>query len=166
MTAAAFQATFADWKLIKTRKCVQIVFEVPLEAADAAYKVLGGMPDPSTSVWFGIAKLQPTKGGAGNAQMNNETPRQETRTGGARSWSELPYSQQAALACNDGVFRAYLNETYGYRLEGPNEAAEAVREICDVASRADIKPSTPAGAKWAEMWINYGYWKLADQVSA
>ena len=40
MTAAAFRASYSDWKLIKTRSVVQIVFEVPLEAADEAYQVL------------------------------------------------------------------------------------------------------------------------------
>lgn len=47
MKPVAFQATFSDLKLIKTRQCVQIVFELPLAAFDAAYDVLGGMPDPS-----------------------------------------------------------------------------------------------------------------------
>jgi len=57
MTAAAFQATYSDWRLIKGRKCVQVVFEVPVEQADQAYQVLGGMPDPSKSVWCAIARM-------------------------------------------------------------------------------------------------------------
>lgn len=54
---AAFGAEYCDWKLIKTRGYVQIVFEIPLAAADHAYKVLGGMPNQDSSVWFGIAKM-------------------------------------------------------------------------------------------------------------
>jgi hypothetical protein len=42
---AAFRGTYADWKLVKTRAVVQIVFEVPLEDSDAAYEILGGMPN-------------------------------------------------------------------------------------------------------------------------
>jgi len=36
---------------------VQVVLEVPLEAADQAYTALGGMPDPGKSVWVGVARL-------------------------------------------------------------------------------------------------------------
>jgi len=55
---AAFGAVYSDWKLIKTRKCVQVVFEIPVEAADHAYKVLGGMPHYEKSDWFGIARMK------------------------------------------------------------------------------------------------------------
>lgn len=55
---AAFGAEYVDWKLIKTRGAVQIVFEIPREAADHAYQVLGGMPDNEKSVWFAIAKMK------------------------------------------------------------------------------------------------------------
>jgi hypothetical protein len=56
--SAAFGAEYVDWRVIKTRRAVQIIFEVPLEAADHALKCLGGMPDNDKSVWFGIAKMQ------------------------------------------------------------------------------------------------------------
>jgi len=55
---AAFSATYSDLKLIKTRKVVQFVFEVPLEAAEHAMNVLGGMPSPMTESWFAIARLE------------------------------------------------------------------------------------------------------------
>jgi hypothetical protein len=165
---AAFSATFADWKLIKTRKCVQIVFEVPLEAADAAYQVLGGMPDPSTSVWFGIAKLQPTTTGGRGHEVAETAPRQQTanRAGGARKWDELPYSQQAALSCDDKVFWAFLREELGYEVMNIYAAAVAVRMFCEVTSRSELDTGGMAARKWAEMWQRYGAWKLADRVSA
>ena len=55
---AAFGAEYVDFKIIKTRRAVQIVFEIPLEAADHALKCLGGLPDNEKSVWFGIAKMK------------------------------------------------------------------------------------------------------------
>lgn len=55
---AAFGAEYVGWQLVKTRRAVQIVFEVPLEAADHAYQIMGGMPDNDKSVWFAIAKMQ------------------------------------------------------------------------------------------------------------
>ncbi len=55
---AAFGAEYVELKVIKTRRAVQIVFEIPLEAADHAMKCLGGLPDNERSVWFGIARME------------------------------------------------------------------------------------------------------------
>lgn len=55
---AAFSATYSDWKIVKGRKVVQIVFEVPVEAAGHAYNVLDGMPRFGAEKWFGIARLE------------------------------------------------------------------------------------------------------------
>jgi hypothetical protein len=57
-TPAAFSATYADIKTIKTRQVVQIIFEVPVEAAGHAYNVLGGWPDFESERWFAIARLE------------------------------------------------------------------------------------------------------------
>lgn len=58
---AAFSAAYSDWKLVRTRSTVQIVFEVPVEAAGHAYQVLGGMPAQDKSLYFAIARLDPSK---------------------------------------------------------------------------------------------------------
>lgn len=55
---AAFSASYSDWRVIKGRKVVQIVLEVPLEAADHAYNVLGGMPNFGSENWFAVARLK------------------------------------------------------------------------------------------------------------
>lgn len=61
MDQAAFSASYSDWRVVKGRKVVQIVLEVPLEAANHAYNVLGGMPNPGEEKWFAIARMkQPT----------------------------------------------------------------------------------------------------------
>jgi hypothetical protein len=60
---AAFSATYSDLRLVKTRKVVQFVFEVPLEAAGHAMNVLGGMPSPMKEEWFAIARLQKPEAG-------------------------------------------------------------------------------------------------------
>ena len=58
---AAFSATYSDWRVIKGRKVVQIVFEVPLEASGHAYNVLGGMPNFGDDEWFAVARLENKK---------------------------------------------------------------------------------------------------------
>jgi len=57
--AAIFRASYSDWKLIRTRKCVQLVFEVPLEESNKAYEALGGMPNSGEEAWVAIARLNP-----------------------------------------------------------------------------------------------------------
>ena len=54
---AAFSATYSDLKVIRGRKVVQFVFEVPIEAAGHAMNILGGMPNPMAEKWFAIARL-------------------------------------------------------------------------------------------------------------
>ena len=58
---AAFRAVYSDWRLIRTRKVVQVVLELPLEEADRAYSALGGMPRPDAEVWCGVARLKSGK---------------------------------------------------------------------------------------------------------
>src|SRR6185295_12913628 len=57
MTAAAFQAAYSDFKLIKTRGVVSISFEVPVAQAQQALDVLGGMPVAASEIWCGIARM-------------------------------------------------------------------------------------------------------------
>lgn len=53
----AIQATFSDFKLIKSRSVVQLVLELPIEAADAALASLGGIPQPGMERWVAVAPL-------------------------------------------------------------------------------------------------------------
>jgi len=55
---SAFGAAYSDWKIIRTRGVIQIVFEVPIEAEGAAYAALGGMPKQDRSDWFAIARMK------------------------------------------------------------------------------------------------------------
>lgn len=54
---AAIGACYADFKLIRTRGVVQLIFEVPVEQASHVLEVMGGMPDNDKSSWFAIAKM-------------------------------------------------------------------------------------------------------------
>jgi hypothetical protein len=80
----AFRASYADWRVIKTRACIQVVFEVPIEQADQAYQVLGGMPMAANEIWCAVARLDERKVSANrpgqaiqnaSAGSDNATPR-------------------------------------------------------------------------------------------
>ena len=57
MTAAAIRAAYSDWRPVKSRKVLQLVFEVPLERQTEVLTMLGA-PMPDREIWCGIALLR------------------------------------------------------------------------------------------------------------
>lgn len=53
---AALQATYSDFKLIKTRSVISLSFEAPIEHAGIVHDVLG-IPVPGKEIGVGIARL-------------------------------------------------------------------------------------------------------------
>lgn len=145
MTAAAFKATYSDWKLVKTRGVIQIVFEVPLAEADLAYKVVGGMPNIAAESWFAIARLDPDQAAK---------PRPKVAV-------EKRLTQQAGICCADPVFRRFMAEEGKAYSPDESEVAIAVRSYCGVSSRSEIIPGSPAADKWDRLWGRFQAWKLA-----
>jgi len=167
---AAFQATYSDWRLIKGRKVVQIVFELPLEKASLAYESLGGMPNPASEVWCAIARMNLKEVMPDTAHDNtgphNAVPRSQdeipSKAGGAqrRPFTSLPLTQQSAILCADPVFRSFLNEEYGCDCHDDESTAAALRKRCNVTSRADIKPGTMAASLFIQIREQFIAWKL------
>lgn len=150
-TAAAFRATYADWKLIKTRSVVQIVFEVPLEAADHAYRVVGGMPNPASETWFGIAKLKP--------EEETERPRSSDTIPSPQASGAKPPGQVAGYLCTLPAFWKFINEEYQHvRADSADSAAQAIRIICSVKSRADLTNDNYA---WRDLRERFRIWEMA-----
>lgn len=193
----AFRAAYSDWKVVKTRSCVQVVFEVPIELADEAYKVLGGMPQPSKSVWCGVARLnEKTKEDAdkdGDARLPSDlddhaggvrpavatptlttptpppptVPRNTAGEAERRDWSALSYSTRAGIRCNEPIFRAFLREICGKPdARSADGAATAIRELCEVESRGDIRKGTEAEKKWLEIESWFDAWKTKERATA
>jgi hypothetical protein len=57
----AILATFSEVKIIKTRSVMQIVCEIPIDQADEALRILGGIPQPAEERWVGIALSKPER---------------------------------------------------------------------------------------------------------
>lgn len=185
--AVAFKGCYADWRLIKTRGCVQVVLEIPLHEADLAYQALGGMPDPASERWFGIARLdlsnvadgRPRAGGAshqptGGRKMSvGDDP---TSTPAPRLHKPVApdkrLAAQAGIVCSDQMFWRYVEQCYaasGHKLAAvtsADEAAAYVRTYCEVASRSEIKPDTPEGEKWQELHGDFLLWRDAPDFHA
>lgn len=163
MTAAAISATFSDWKLVRTRGVVQLVFEIPVEKADAAYQVVGGMPDAAQERWFGIARLNEKVA----STPSREAAAVPSRSHASRQFNDMPLPQQAGLLCSDPAFHKYLSEFHSKdwrdfsHLPDPVQAATfCVRRLCGgIASRRELLPDTPEAEKWAEIVSWYRAWQ-------
>lgn len=193
MPSDAFSATYSDWKLIRTRKVVQIVLEVPIEAADHAYKVLGGMPNPASEIWVGVARFKSEnprslhdasqhdrpslpevklEGGQKRAAEQSVAAAKlpdghgsQARAGANRkSWHDMPPAQQAGILCADKSFITFLASEYQRGCDNETEAADIVRWYCDVFSRTELKRGSQASVKWQELVFKYRTWQLAAQV--
>lgn len=179
--AAAFRATYADWRVIKGRKVVSISFEVPIEQADLAYQVVGGMPNPATSAWFAIARLQEAKphdaapdevplpsGGPSAGVEADEYPAQNLG-----KWNKIPLPQQAGILCNDAAFQKFLGEKIAPDADfsscsekaAAELAADIVRHQCIVPSRADIRENHPSARLWRGLVMDYRAWMLEPEVA-
>jgi hypothetical protein len=77
-----------------------------------------------------------------------------------RSWHRIPRPQQAGILCSDGGFRKYLSRFLGFPGEPmtEDEAAEVVREVCGVASRADLDTDQCAAFRWRLLERDYRRW--------
>lgn len=130
----AIRATFSDFRTVKSRKVAQLVMEVPIEDADAALRTLGGVPRPDVDRWVGIAPI---------TEEASRRPAEKPAT--ARTWADLTYSQQAGIRCNEPTFQEWMNST------DADHAAKAVRQVCGVASRAELDQDRVAGTRWRDL---------------
>lgn len=175
--AAAFRACFTDWRLIKGRKVVQVVLELPIEQADQAYQALGGMPNPAQSAWVAVARLKPERQVVPN--RNNDSSPERDKSQPASEHPEPPVrarkpvasekrlAQQAGIMCAATDFQQFLIEHHMMPRHSPDgkllheRAATAVRLICGVKSRSEVIPGTSAAEKWDQLMGQFEMWKAA-----
>jgi hypothetical protein len=85
-------------------------------------------------------------------------------------FTEKPYATQAALRCQETAFQMFLIETDRMPegrvgAEGVDRAADAVRRLCGVQSRADIgkgpndRSTNDSGFKWRALDAEYYAWQ-------
>jgi hypothetical protein len=155
----AFRATYSDFKLVKTRKVVQIVLEVPVEQANNVLDVLGGMPDPSRETWVGVAPLHP--------DATQPQPKASPAAGakrGVRPWVEIAPPTQAGIRCDDPVFVSFLKEERADDWHEAQDAAECVRMICGVQSRSELATNHKARVMWKQLDDQFQAWKAVEHA--
>jgi hypothetical protein len=149
---AVIQGSFADFKLVKTRKTAQIIVEVPIEQADQALAALGGLPQPATEAWVAIARL--------NDHVPEPNPDKEKQR-----WEDLNLAMQAGIRCNEVAFRKFLTETEtsAFEARSVHDAEMMVRERCEVDSRKELNLDPGAARRWQQLDRSYQAWlKVAE----
>ena len=158
----AFRAVYSDWKLVKTRGVVQVIFEVPLADHDDAYQILGGMPSETTSRWFGIAALRSPQEEAAESRQDQTQPHDPD--GERRNWKDVQPSAQAAMRCDQPIFWSYLREEHKQRVENKDDAATAVRRITGVNSRARFNDNHAARVAWHQLESGFAAWQALERA--
>lgn len=151
MKPLAIRAAYSDFKLIKTRQVVQLVFEVPLSEVNETLDVIGGMPNPANERWFGIAPL------------DKAISQPETRPD-KKDWRDLPPAQQAGIRCAEPVFQAFLKEQHPEDWREAQDAADCVRIICGVSSRSELSTNHGARVIWHQLDTAYQAWKALEHA--
>lgn len=144
---AAFQATYSDWKLVRSRKVVQVVFEIPLEQANTAFEALGGMPNPGAEIWCAIARLE-----------KPPVPPSPTQAANGQ-WA----IKRAGILCKDPVFWRFLNEgdyfNSEYPIDNETSCAQFIRGFCGVISRSDLTVGSAGAAKLRQLSVDFNIWR-------
>lgn len=138
--AAIIEAEYVEWKMVKTRKALQLIFEVPLEKQAIVQAALG-TPMPDTSTPVAIARLNFEAITAAPEPGQIEAPRRTAKL-----------SQIAGILCNEGAFRKFI------QVETVDQAADYIRAHCNVSSRANIDGNPDATSAFNELRGNYDLW--------
>lgn len=162
------KAVFSDWRTVKSRSSLQLIFEIPLELQGEVLKMLGA-PMPGESKWVAIALLdqeklngsvaQSVEQTAHNGQVVDSSSTASTKT--KRKWDELSYPEQAGIRCADLEFQDWVLGPEPEHDEGAvlqnrlDRAAHAVRHFCQVTTRSEIKPGTKAEKLWLHLCADY-----------
>lgn len=144
---AALQADFVDFKNVKTRSKFQLVFEIEIESAEHALRVLG-MPNNAESIPVAIAKLAP----------EYSAPKEKPKS----------YAQQAKMLAMDIEFIQFLQTSYAEQFflcglqwddKEAERAADFIRHACGVTTCADLKEGTEPGRKFKQLQAQFLSWK-------
>lgn len=163
---SAILGTFADAKSIKTRGVYQLLIEIPIENADHALRVLGGIPQPAEERWVGVAPVAAPKKPADEtttAKPSEATP-EPVKTDTA-DWSEAKRKmvQRSGIIRNEPSFHAYVKNGWHvlwnherHKDEADNErAAYFIRTSCGVKSCRDLDPDGKSGEAFRRLYARY-----------
>ena len=170
----AIAGTYSDLKFIKSRSIAQVVVEIPIERAGEVV-ALFGTPQPGAEVWVALARLNDNPAGSFNGRTSGFDPEDGGSTPSPAAkprtpWSDMPPAQQAGIRCADPKFMAFLTARMAAEdaffkahlvrppVETADAAADVVREVCRVQSRAELMTNEVAAVLWRTLDTEYQEW--------
>jgi hypothetical protein len=87
---------------------------------------------------------------------DDEAPKEQPK--GRLDWRDVQPAAQAGIRCSESRFRDYLAVEYGFDGDGADDAAETVRGICGVKSRAEFSTNHKARVIWNQLDSQYREW--------
>ena len=87
---------------------------------------------------------------------DNEQPKEQPK--GKLDWRDVQPAAQAGIRCAEPRFRDYLAIEHGINTKTAQEAAEAVRNLCGVNSRAQLGVNHKARTLWHQIDSGYREW--------
>jgi hypothetical protein len=156
---AIIRGEYVEWKMVKTRKALQLVFEVPLEHQALVQAALGTpMPDQSNPV--AICRLVDAEQ-ANVVQIEDHRP-VENDADDEPHRPPRPLSQIAAMFCQNAVFQKFIEEWSDGWDHRPttDEAAEWLRSNCGIKSRTELNTNEVAAQRFKKIRAEYEAWRL------
>jgi hypothetical protein len=158
MTNAAMQADYCDLKIIKTRKVIQVVLEIPQEAGDAFIAAFG-LPRSDKNVPVAIARLNTVSRPAATATTESAVTTDVIRPKGGK------LAQRAGIVCGEAAFHKFMGLQYPRNDWGPLKKFDEelttirVRELCGfIDSRAELDHNPDAARKFNNLMAEYNAW--------
>lgn len=137
MTDAVMQGAYSDFKVIKSRKVIQMVIEFPIESS-ATFVEMFGIPQPHEEQWVAVALMNKT------AVVRNETA--------------MKAIQDAGMLCKNTSFGIWLKDERGMteiNPQDPNSIAQALRAILGIRSRSELQTDSEALKVWHALKSSY-----------
>ena len=134
---AAMFGSLVDLKNVNSHKSVRLTIDIPAEQASGVVEMFG-WPTQAQPVPVAIARM------AGGWE------KKETRS----------LAQQAGALCANAIFQVFMD------CQSEEECAIAVREVCDVKSRSEIRAGTLPGERWLDLVQRFHGWQAAEQAGA
>jgi len=152
-TPCVVDATFHDWRTVKGRKMLQLVFEIPIEKQGEVLTLLGH-PEPSGSKWCMIALKDVRK--PAQARVT-EKP-------------ERSLAERCAILCADVRFREWLGRTWGPRIVDASMADGLIKKRLGIASKSELNEgnsnfNAEAAANFKLLLMTYDAHRLDEKYA-
>jgi hypothetical protein len=145
------QGKLVDARNVASHKCVRLYIDIPAELGASVVKMFG-WPTQVEPVDVAVARLD-----IGAIKPVVEAPKER------RKFADLSPAQQAALTCKEPRFWAWIREERGEDgCDSEGDAADYVREFCNVQSRSELNLHTGGATRWQFLCSAYHAWLAAE----